>query len=292
MTSTPPIFVISHPRSGSTLMRYVIDAHPEVCCPSEVALGRLCASLSYSIGLTLVDSIPDGAERTRTIRAEVRRHVEEIMLGYCRTKGKGRWCDKSTNNIEHLPQLGVTFPDAQFICLYRHGLDVVHSLMEIYRYGYTGRTGELVARSPGNVVDALLGGWNDVTRGMLDFEAANAGRCLQMRYEDLVANPAPVLERMCAFLGIGFDAALITDAFARHHDEGPGDPKIRFTSSILSGRVGKGATLPRAQLTPDTLATCNGLLARLGYDEISRTGGLSFDDAIRATSRVFAGAGR
>ena len=41
-----PIFIASHARTGSTLLRYIIDTHPALCCPPELALGQLCSALS------------------------------------------------------------------------------------------------------------------------------------------------------------------------------------------------------------------------------------------------------
>ncbi|MGH9939155.1 MAG: sulfotransferase, partial [Blastocatellia bacterium] len=85
----PPIFILSCPRSGSTLLRYVVDTHPEICCPVELRFGALCERL-----VTVVDCLSLGEvatsssreERRRLIYAEVNRIISEWMNAYARQK--------------------------------------------------------------------------------------------------------------------------------------------------------------------------------------------------------------
>ncbi|MCA1615986.1 MAG: sulfotransferase, partial [Acidobacteria bacterium] len=75
----PPFFILSTPRSGSTLMRYIVDTHPEVACPSELNLGVLCDDLYMVVALTLGQTLPDppgSAANERAVLAEVRRIVD------------------------------------------------------------------------------------------------------------------------------------------------------------------------------------------------------------------------
>ncbi|MGH9238265.1 MAG: sulfotransferase family protein [Vicinamibacterales bacterium] len=274
MTRQRPIFILSHPRTGSTLLRYLIDAHPDVCCPSEIALGKLCAALSYTIGLTLNDArVRDaGGDRKAAIRAEVRRHVDAIMDAYCAARNKPRWCDKSTHNVEFLRQLPLFFPDAQYVSLHRECTDVVYSMLEAYRYGFPGKVGERVARYSSNFIEALMLEWHDSTSALLQFEDAHRGCCLRMTYERLVGEPASTVARLCGFLELREVPSLVRDAFTTPKDAGPGDPKIRFTSRVMATRVGKGATLPLDRVSVECLDKVNALNRQLGYAELVRAG--------------------
>ncbi len=286
MPSSQPIFILAQARTGSTLLRYVIDTHPEVCCPPELALGRLCHALAYTIGLTLgVD--PRGARDADqpAVHAAVRSQVDEIMRTCCAARKKARWCDKSANNVEHLEILAGVFPDAQFICLHRQCLDVVHSLLELFRFGFPGRYTQVVARSPDNLVDAMIDSWNGATRALLDFESSHAAQCVRLRYEDFVAGPVTAAGRMFAFLRLPFSPRMLDEVFASPHDPGPGDIKIQFTSSILQSRVGKGSTIPRSLISDGRLAEMNALHKALGYPQLACEG-VAAEHALGAEARA------
>jgi hypothetical protein len=269
-----PLFILSQARTGSTLVRYLVDAQPEVCCPPELALGRLCRALAYTVGLTLDDplAVP------RTVRA----HVDAIMADYCAGKHKARWCDKSTNNLEHLDVLADVFPDAQYVCLHRQCLDVVQSLMELFKYGFPGRYAAVVARSPDRLVDALVDAWTGPTRALLDFESSHAAQCFRLRYEDLVADPLATAAGMFSFLRLPFDPRTLDDMFAAPHDPGPGDFKIRFTSRILRSRVGKGGAIPHNQISEDRFAAIDVLHETLGYAPVPRQRAVAADPRLLA----------
>ena len=163
--AAPPVFVLSCERSGSTLLRYIMDTHPQVCSPAHLHLGQLCRSLYttafYSIGQTA--EVADEAARERLVAAEVRRVVDELMGRYARAKGKQVWCEKTTDNLQYLRFLGEVFPDARFICLYRNCMDVAHSSIECSRLGFMPELAPYVQKSPGNIVAAMVESWVEKT---------------------------------------------------------------------------------------------------------------------------------
>src|SRR5437660_5875801 len=138
-----PVFILSNPRTGSTLLRYLIDTHPDICCPGELRLGAITEFLTVAIELTLgrVQSCPGGETARLACFAEVRRIVDDLMDKYCRAKGKPRWCEKTPINLDHLDFLNAVFPDAQCLCLHRHGLDTVRSWTEIGMVPSVARAG-------------------------------------------------------------------------------------------------------------------------------------------------------
>ena len=279
-----PIFILSHARTGSTLLRYVLDAHPAICCPPEIALGGLCQKLHYTLSLTATET--DDAARRREVTGRVRAHVDRIMGDYAARKQRARWCDKSTNNVEHLVLLREVFPDAQWICLHRNCLDVVHSLMELFRYGYPGHYGEMVARTPDNLVEAMARTWSRATARLVAFEAEVPERCLRVTYEDLVTSPDLAVQRMLEFLDVPFDPELMRNAFSMVHDPGPGDLKVQLTSAIVRGRIGKGGQLPTRRLSDDCRREVDALHAVLGYPPIDTGQRPAIDSILSAAGNV------
>jgi hypothetical protein len=265
--AAPPVFILSCERSGSTLLRYIMDTHPRVCSPAHLHLGQLCRSLYttayYSIGQTA--EAPDEAARERLVAAEVRRVVDDLMGRYASAKGKQVWCEKTTENLQYLRFLGEVFPDARFLCLYRNCMDVAHSSIECSRLGFMPELAPYVQRSPGNVVAAMVESWVEKTSRLLEFELAHASRCFRIKYESLVLHPSETLRAVFGALGLDWDESMLGAVFSTEHDQGSGDRKILFTKKINTDSIGRGSTLSRADVPAESLDKMNELLARLEY---------------------------
>ena len=125
---TSPIFLLSCERSGSTLLRYILDTHPAICSPGEILLGAtldaLYRTLSRTTALVLGDCHDPEACKEHT-RTELRRVTHDLLGRYCAARGKAMWCDKSPGNLDYLDLIDWVFPEAHYICLYRNGLDVL-----------------------------------------------------------------------------------------------------------------------------------------------------------------------
>lgn len=269
--SPPPVFILSTPRSGSTLLRYIVDTHPEVCCPSEVNLGVLCEDLYLVVSLTLGQTMPGAAsaERERAVLAEVRRIVDGVMSSYAAAKRKPRWCDKSPRNLNHLEILTQVFPDAKYICLYRHAMDVVRSFMERVQDGWMIDL-RYYARNHGfrNHYGVYLDSWLEKTEVMMEFERARPDQAFGLKYESLVADPAATLAPMFSFLGLEWDERLLDAVFNTRHDPGPGDQNVAYSKRINADSVGLGANIPRRLIPEKMLDRMNQMLGALGYETV------------------------
>ncbi len=85
-----PIFILSCVRSGSTMLRCIIDTHPNLCSPGHLSLGPLCTHL-YSTAYYSLGKLPDiVSEEQRDNRAaeETRRVVDDLLVRYTQGKGK------------------------------------------------------------------------------------------------------------------------------------------------------------------------------------------------------------
>jgi hypothetical protein len=266
----PPVFILSCERSGSTLLRYIVDTHDQICCPGQLYLGQLCGDLHTTILYSLGQIIKTTSEEERglSVAARVRRVVDELMSEYARAKGKRMWCDKTTLNLQYLKILNVVFPDAKHLCLYRNCMDVVYSSIECSRLGFMPELAPYVQKNPENILAAMVENWIDKTGKLLAFEREHGERCFRIKYEDVVLNPPETLRRMFSFLNLEWSDTLLDAVFTAQHDAGFGDRKILFSKKIDQNSIGKGSTLPREDIPANLLDEMNRLLAELAYPPV------------------------
>jgi protein-tyrosine sulfotransferase len=265
-----PIFVLCTARSGSTLLRSLLSAHPEIVCPPETNLSDIMIAIQRSAWL-LTGETTFSDERLRSDRARaLTRLVADGLLGdYAKAQRKSRWCDKSLSTAEHAPMVAEVFPDATFICLVRESTDTIASLLEASPFGFPAFGLEPYIRaSPGNLVTALGAYWADKTEAVCRFEATGHPRTLRIRYEDLVADTAGCLKAICDIADLDWSASYFTEERVFADDNlglTCGDAKIRYRKGVDTGSVGRGWTIPLDLLAPPLLERVNVLHAQLGY---------------------------
>lgn len=269
-----PGFIVAVPRSGSTLLRLVLDAHPEIGCPGETGLPALASQLlgvwtgicSDVAGATVTD-LPTIALRS------ARRALRAPMDHYCEQTGKHIYCDKSLDAPDNLPALGRAFPRARYILLYRHVFDVVASGLEGSPFGFESfGYARFVQNSVENFVAPLVQLWIARVRRALEWQAENAARCHTVRYEDMVIDPESTFSEIFQFLGVGPDPSAIDRALLAAPDMAtPGDQKIVFTTAVHAASIGRGRRIPVGLVPPMLLAEANELLALLGYPRVTAT---------------------
>lgn len=262
-----PIFILSCARSGSTMLRCIIDTHPNLCSPSHLHLGPLCTDLYKTAYFSLgqLPEITTEEQREQLAIKETRRVVNDLLDRYALGKGKKNWCEKSTINIEYLDILVKVFPDASYICLFRNCLDVVHSCIKISPFGYMPELAPYIRKRPGNFVAAMIDNWLERSNLLIAFELAHAGQCFRVNYESLVQQPEHVLSKLFDFLGESWDEKLIDSVFQVPHDLGDGDPKVWFSGRINKDSVGNGTTIPLAAIPEELIPDIDTLHQKLGY---------------------------
>jgi hypothetical protein len=196
--------------------------------------------------------------------------VDRLYGRYLTRRGKPRWCDKSLDSHFNADLLAAMYPQAKFVCLYRHCMDVIASGIEVCpwgvsRFGFDG----YVAQNPGNNVAAIGSYWSDCARQILAFEESEPERCFRLRYEDLVTSPEEVAASLLRFLGASPAPGITEACFGSPHEgDGPGDEKIWFTSSVSADAIGRGVKVPAAAMANSVLAQINETLGKLGYRAI------------------------
>jgi hypothetical protein len=265
MTTSRPIFILTTARAGSTLLRFILDSHPDVACPPELNLSAAIGAIYFSSLAARGDDVENARADARALSIEL---AERSVGAYARQTGKRRWCEKSLPSPDQVDLLVEVFPDAQFICLYRECTDTAVSLVEASPWGYGAFGVEPYVRLyPMNIALALCLYWADRVQVIRAAEEAHPDRCLRVRYEDLVRSPRETVDGLCTFLEIPWsDSCLDAErVFRRRSSRGPGDLKIRYTKSIHQESVGRGWTLPVEVVPPDIRARVNGFAAELGY---------------------------
>jgi len=205
----PPIVLGGCGRSGTTVLRMMLDSHRRICCGPESSLFRRRAVdtrwLADRFGL-------DPAEvRVLFDAAASRPAFIEAFAALCMRKaGKARWAEKTPRNISRIAEIFRCFPGARFVHVLRDGRDVACSLRTHPRHKVVD--GKLVPTGFRKPIAGCARRW------VRDIESSRRWwgdpRFLTVRYEDLVLDPRPVLERVMALVGEEWDEAMLAHAAA------------------------------------------------------------------------------
>lgn len=200
MPATPeepaPFFVSGAVRSGLTLVRSLLDAHPEITCGPDAGV------VSLALGARdFENTLGELHERhfglpPEFVRQNFATAIDAILSSRRRAAGKRSVGEKSAATISVFSTLGALFPRARFIHVVRDGRDIAASLLT--RNWVDPRTGRAFdyCRSP--IAAAKF--WSTAAAFGLAAETALGERLLRIRYEDLVRDPVSATARLFAFL--------------------------------------------------------------------------------------------
>ena len=119
--------------------------------------------------------------------------LDAVFLHFAAGEGKQRWCEKTPQHAQHIVALAMRFPAARFIHVIRDGRDCAVSFHRRWK------------RQP----ELTVFRWKKmVSVGREQGRRLGAGRYLEVRYEDLTAEPEFALRRICVFLGLPFDRGI------------------------------------------------------------------------------------
>ncbi|MGH9069767.1 MAG: sulfotransferase family protein [Acidimicrobiales bacterium] len=276
--SSEPIFILCLARSGSTLLTRLLDMHERIVGPAETNLSSACQQVVHTVQAFGQEFVTDDRsakhERERAV-AQARKMANSAIRTYLGRRSENILVDKSLSNVEQAELLLECFPEARFVCLYRHCLDVVCSLIEASPWGFDAYgAATYVARSPVNFVAGLVDMWNLATTRQVEFAKAHPASTTTVRYEDLVRQPQVVMGALFKRFGLKAPEALRDSgdqrqlALDRHLNAGAADYKIAFTRFVDTASVGRGKTVPFAAVPRPLLEAANELLHGLGYPKI------------------------
>src|SRR5438874_698345 len=243
-TDRCPAFVLGAPRSGTTLVRWILDTHSRIHCPGETRF-LLALRDFYESPHTVPNLIALGISEARLI-AHLRTLVLAIMGELTAKAGKSRWAEK-TPYYSILPNFIHTLfdGDCKFIIVVRHALDVALSMLDAL---------DEKMWSPGlrmvHETDLQLGLtdipllraariWSSYCEHLNAFRHLYPDCCFVVHYEKLVAHPERVASQVFEFIGEKLEPGLLESVFRTDHGAGLGDPKIKGKRSIEKDLVGQ-----------------------------------------------------
>ena len=220
---SPMPVIVGAPRSGTTLLRLMLDAHPDLAIPPETSFVAAVAALDgrgddlRSRFLDTITAFPPAAPNwqdfglPRETLAEAVHALEPFTVAdglrsfyrlYAQRFGKSRWGEKTPDYSFHIGIIAALLPEARFVHLVRDGRDVAASWRQQWF-------------SPGHEPEVLARAWMDRIEAARSAGSACA-HYTEVLYEDLVSRPEPVLRRLCEFLELPWSSQMLN-----HHERAP-----------------------------------------------------------------------
>jgi protein-tyrosine sulfotransferase len=262
---TIPIFIVAHRRSGTTLLRWLLNAHPRLASvPENEMIKQILGGRSAKphIFYSSFRSLEAFGEQRSTHLVRYAKLIDGVFRDYAIRQGKQRWVDKESFIENHLDALDSIFDyRAMYLYMIRHGLDVAFSASMSDRYNYEGGL-------PSLSLEKHLRTWVNANETLADFWSCNTDRCFLVRYEDLVKSPETTATKILQALGESWIPTLIDDIQLAPKPPGPGDYKIWATGGkIHTDSINRWPEWPRPLLTR-LGRIANPTLQRLGYPAI------------------------
>jgi Sulfotransferase family len=214
-----PTFILCSVRSGSTLLRVLLDSHSKIHAPPELHLGDVGVRVKGRYAERWLGEI--GLEPGQLNYLLWDRMLHRELYG----SGKQQIVSKNPTDVFIADRIRECWTDARFIFLLRHPVTIAESRQRVRPQDAPGRNLATVLR----YCNALE-------------EARQAHPGLTVRYEDLVADPAAVTRQVCRFLGVRWEAGMLEYGRFDHGRSGPGLGD--WTDKLKSGRIQGPGPLP------------------------------------------------
>ena len=298
--SNAPLLVLGVRRSGTTLLRVMLDRNSQLAVPDESYFVPQLADRHR--GRVDEDAFVDDLRRIGTVREwevdldDVRGRLRPGMpVGeavcavyetYAAARGKPRWGDKTPMYMQYLPLLERLFPSALYLHLVRDGRDAATSYLQM--------PSGIVTESWGHPTSA--GGF--ACQWRTEVESAQAlgrrvgpARYRELRYEELVDSPTDALEQVCSFAGLPWEPEMLgyaeeVDVSARPHQQNLKRPP---TSGLRNWRteLSSADVVEFEDLAGDVLASLGYELADPAYGAGPSPRGRAKLAAYRAKTRAW-----
>jgi hypothetical protein len=269
------VFLISAPRSGSTLLARMLGSHSQIFAPAEPHLMPPLAHLGFhervdqapydpvitQEGLRSFVALLPGGELDWL--AALRRATDHLYACALAPSGRRWFLDKTPAYALVLDFVAKLYPDARFVVLTRHPMAVWSSCVESF---FDGDAAAAHARNP--VLERYV-------PAIARFLREPPVPLVHVRYEALVTDPEATLREICRHVGVGFEPDMIeygrTDETTPKAGRGLGDPiTVDRESRPTTRSVGKWAEALAADSA--LLSQCRAIAERLADEDLALWG--------------------
>jgi hypothetical protein len=223
----PFVFIVGCPRSGTTLLGRMVDAHPSIAVIHEsrwipfwflngVGIdSNGCVTEEFLSRLTAYKRFPKLGLDVRTVEALISPErpmsyasfTTALFDLYGRREGKPLVGDKTPRYVREVPTLHELFPTARFVHLIRDGRDTALSIMAWGNAEHT--VGSFTTYAQDRVTTTALWWEWQVRLGCEAGASLDPSLYCEVRYESLVTDPKSTCRDLCAFLGVTFDPSMV-----------------------------------------------------------------------------------
>lgn len=282
------IVILGHPRSGTTLLRRLLNGHHNISCPGETHLLSACARFLHSektaegMDMGVLSGLSFAGFEEEDVLEELKKMALGFYTRYAEKKGTQWWAEKTAVDAFFIDEIERVFGDSvYFVGIVRHGLDVAVSCKD-----FTDATGVYLenfhtyVRQYLQPLEAFSHSWLDVNSNLIAFCERHPENAILCRYEDLVDSPQEILGAILNFIGEPFDHDMITSGLNNLEDLGFSDHKCFQKNKISHASKKRWQGLPQKQIS--LLANIiNPLLMQIGYEPIESSEELSMDEVRR-----------
>ena len=277
MVRNPHVFIVGCPRSGTTLLQRMLDAHPLVAIandPHFIHYGIRGQNGDVSLTPEIVERVLSyrtfcrlglSAAEARAVAERSTTYAEfvgSLFAALARERRKPLAGEKTPHYVRYLPLLHSLFPWARVMHIIRDGRDVALSTLDWAR----------ADRGPGRfrlwhdepvAVCALSWRWH-VTTGRRDGAALGEELYAEVLYERLLADPESTLRALTAFLALPFAPEMLTYYEGKMSDRPGRSSKDRWLPPTAGLRDWRNQMPARDIELFEAIA--GDLLAALGYE--------------------------
>lgn len=222
--ANPYVFVVGCPRSGTTLLQRMLDAHPDMTIANDThfitraAKKILRHDAEPALTADLVELVENyrrfyrmglSAEQVREAAGQSRSYsgfVARLYDARAANEGKTISGEKTPDYCRQIPTLSKLFPDSRFIHIVRDGRDTALSTLDWANENKGPGKWKLWQSDPVGTC-ALWWRWQ-VRKGCLEGGELPSDRYCEIRYEDLVDDPDTKLKELAGFLGIPYSESM------------------------------------------------------------------------------------